>query len=140
MRARASSRTYHRTPPPDLTGVSWLQCDVRGAAAIDEMVATPMPVMREFYDAFSPRLEEAIDYCDKFPLDDLPDDALHLLHLIYSMIMCRWPSRCSTEANRRRRRRHRSNRGAGAMSVLTITKLTESVGAEVTGLDPERLT
>ena len=43
--------------------------------------------MREFYDAFSPRLEEAIDYCDKFPLDDLPDDALNLLHLIYSMIM-----------------------------------------------------
>ena len=34
-----------------------------------------------------PRFEEAIDYCDKFGLDDLPDDALNLLHLIYSMIM-----------------------------------------------------
>ncbi len=34
-----------------------------------------------------PRFEEAIDYCDKFRLDDLPDDALNLLHLIYSMIM-----------------------------------------------------
>ena len=31
--------------------------------------------------------EEAIDYCDKFPLDDVPDDALNLLHLVYSMIM-----------------------------------------------------
>ena len=30
----------------------------------------------EFYDAFFPRLEEAIDYCDKFPLDDMPEDAL----------------------------------------------------------------
>ena len=49
--------------------------------------ATPMLTMREFYDAFAPRLEEAIDYCDKFPLDDVPDDALNLLHLIYSMIM-----------------------------------------------------
>lgn len=50
-------------------------------------MATSMLVMRRFYEAFSPRLEEAIDYCDKFPLDDMPDDALHLLHLIYSMVM-----------------------------------------------------
>jgi hypothetical protein len=50
-------------------------------------MATPMPVMRDFYEAFSPRLEESIDYCDKFPLDGLPDDALNLLHLIYSMVM-----------------------------------------------------
>lgn len=46
-----------------------------------------MVEMREFYDAFFPRLEEAIEYCDKFSLNDLPDDALHLLHLIYSLIM-----------------------------------------------------
>jgi len=50
-------------------------------------MTTPMLVMREFYDAFSPRLEEAIDYCDKFPLDAVPEDALNLLHLVYSMIM-----------------------------------------------------
>ena len=35
----------------------------------------------------SPGLEEAIDYCDKFSLDSLPDDALNLLHMIYSLIM-----------------------------------------------------
>jgi hypothetical protein len=50
-------------------------------------LATPMAELRAFYDTFSPRFEEAIDYCDKFPLDGLPDDALNLLHLIYSMIM-----------------------------------------------------
>jgi phage-related baseplate assembly protein len=50
-------------------------------------MASTMPEMREFYDAFFPRLEEAIDYCDKFTLDGLPDDALNLLHLIYSLIM-----------------------------------------------------
>lgn len=50
-------------------------------------LSTPMPEIREFYDAFSPRFEEAIDYCDKFRLDDLPEDALSLLHLVYSMIM-----------------------------------------------------
>ena len=50
-------------------------------------LSTPMPAIREFYDAFTPRFEEAIDYCDKFPLDDVPEDALNLLHLVYSMIM-----------------------------------------------------
>jgi hypothetical protein len=50
-------------------------------------MAATMPQMHEFYDAFFPRLEEAIEHCDKFPLDDLPDDALNLLHLVYSLIM-----------------------------------------------------
>ena len=50
-------------------------------------ISSTMAEMHEFYDAFFPRLEEAIDYCDKFGLDDLPDDALNLLHLIYSLIM-----------------------------------------------------
>lgn len=50
-------------------------------------MAATMPEMREFHDAFFPRLEEAIDYCDKFTLDGLPNDALNLLHLVYSLIM-----------------------------------------------------
>ncbi len=50
-------------------------------------LASTMPEMREFYDAFFPRLEEAIEYCDKFTFDSLPDDALNLLHMIYSLIM-----------------------------------------------------
>ncbi len=50
-------------------------------------VSAPMPELRKFYDAFFPRLEEAIEYCDKFSLDSLPDDALNLLHMIYSLIM-----------------------------------------------------
>jgi hypothetical protein len=49
--------------------------------------SSTMPEMHAFYDAFFPRLEEAIDHCDKFGLDELPDDALHLLQLIYSLIM-----------------------------------------------------
>ncbi|WP_156686160.1 hypothetical protein [Mycobacterium sp. Marseille-P9652] len=53
----------------------------------NQRMASDMVEMREFYDAFFPRLEEAIEYCDKFPLDGMPDDALHLLHLIYSLVM-----------------------------------------------------
>jgi hypothetical protein len=53
----------------------------------NKRLASTMPEMNAFYDAFFPRLEEAIDYCDKFALDNLPEDALNLLHMIYSLIM-----------------------------------------------------
>ena len=43
-----------------------------------------MQEMQAFYDAFFPRAEEAIQYCDRFALDDMPDDAVRLLHLLYS--------------------------------------------------------
>ncbi|MCW2655264.1 MAG: hypothetical protein QOE41_3801 [Mycobacterium sp.] len=53
----------------------------------DKRLASGMAEMQAFYDASFPRLEEAIEYCDKFSLDDMPEDAVHLLHLIYSLIM-----------------------------------------------------
>jgi hypothetical protein len=53
----------------------------------DKRMGSSMAEMREFYHAFFPRLEEAIEYCDKFSLEELPDDALHLLQLVYSLIM-----------------------------------------------------
>ena len=30
--------TYHRTPPPERAGVTWMQCDVRDSAAVDDTV------------------------------------------------------------------------------------------------------
>ncbi|CAJ1503884.1 hypothetical protein MU0083_003296 [[Mycobacterium] kokjensenii] len=53
----------------------------------NQRITSTTPELRRFYDAFFPRLEEAIDYCDKYPLDDIPEDALNLLHLIYSLVM-----------------------------------------------------
>ncbi|WP_024805812.1 hypothetical protein [Nocardia sp. BMG51109] len=50
-------------------------------------LASSMPELVTFHDAFLPRLDEAIAYCDKFPLDDLPEDALNLLYLVYSLVM-----------------------------------------------------
>ena len=106
-----------------------------------------MPELREFYDAFTPRFEEAIDYCDKFPLDDVPEDALNLLHLIYSMIMVsmavevfgtRNPPTPPTPSSTASARRCREDQGH-TMSLLTINKLTASVGAEVTELDSDVL-
>ena len=57
-------------------------------------LASSMAEMQAFYDAITPRAEEAISYCDKFPLDDLPEDVLNLMHLLYSMIMVSFPVEC----------------------------------------------
>lgn len=55
---------------------------------------TTMTEMQAFYDAITPRAEEAISYCDKFSLDDLPEDVLNLMHLLYSMVTVSFPVEC----------------------------------------------
>lgn len=55
---------------------------------------TTMDEMQAFYDAIVPRAEEAIAYCDTFPLDDMPDDTRRLLYLLYSMITVSFPIEC----------------------------------------------
>ena len=52
-----------------------------------QRLASSMDEIQAFYDAFFPRAEEAIAYCDKYELDDMPDDAVRLLQLLYSLIM-----------------------------------------------------
>jgi len=59
-----------------------------------QRLASTMEAMQALYDAATPRLEEAVAYCDKFPLDDLPEDALNLLHLLYSVVMVSFPVEC----------------------------------------------
>jgi hypothetical protein len=54
----------------------------------------PMSETQAFCDAITPRAEEAISFCDKFPLDDMPEDVLNLMHLLYSMIMVSFPIEC----------------------------------------------
>ena len=50
-------------------------------------LSSTMDEIQEFYDAIMPRAEEAIRYLEKFPLDDLPEDAWRLLKLLYSLIV-----------------------------------------------------
>jgi hypothetical protein len=71
----------------ELEGFAQRWCLATETERWDARVSSSMPELKEFYDAFFPRLEEAIEYCDKFPLDNLPDDVLNLLHMIYSLIM-----------------------------------------------------
>ena len=59
-----------------------------------QRLAVPMDEMQAFYDAITARYEDAMAYCDKFPLDDMPDDVKNLMHLLYSMIMVSFPVEC----------------------------------------------
>ena len=54
-------------------------------------LASNMDEIQAFYDAVFPRAEEAIQYLEKFPLDDLPDDAHRLLKLLYTLIVMSFP-------------------------------------------------
>jgi hypothetical protein len=53
--------------------------DARLSRPFDELVA--------FYDAVAPKAEEAIAYLNGLDIDDLPDDATRLLHVLYSFIL-----------------------------------------------------
>ena len=50
-------------------------------------LASTMEEMQAFYDAAFPRAEAAMDYCDRFPLREMPDDAQRLLHLLESLAL-----------------------------------------------------
>jgi len=51
-----------------------------------------MAEMQEFYDAAFPRLEEVMEYCDaRFPLNEMPDDAKALIHMMQSLVNVSFP-------------------------------------------------
>ena len=50
-------------------------------------LGSTMEEIQEFYDAIMPRAEAAMQYLEKLPLDDLPEDAWRLLKLLYSLIV-----------------------------------------------------
>jgi hypothetical protein len=54
-------------------------------------LASSMDELQAFYDAALPRLEDAASYLEQLPLDNLPEDALHLLLLCYSLINVSFP-------------------------------------------------
>lgn len=47
----------------------------------------PFDELEAFYDAVAPRAEEAVAYLDTLDIEDLPEDATRLLHLLYSFIL-----------------------------------------------------
>jgi len=77
----------HRLPPafPDLEPFAdWALPTERERYA--KRLASTMDELQAFYDAALPRLEDAASYLERLPLDALPDDAVRLLQLCYSLI------------------------------------------------------
>jgi hypothetical protein len=64
---------------------SW--CLVTEAERWDRRMSSTMAELTELYDAAFPRLEAAIEHCDRYPLDDLPADVERLLQLVHSVVM-----------------------------------------------------
>ena len=52
-----------------------------------QRLRSSMAELRAFYATAFPRAEEAIAYCDRFPLDDMPADAERLLQLLHSLLL-----------------------------------------------------
>jgi hypothetical protein len=57
----------------------------------DRRMASTMDDLQSFYDAIFSHVESAIAYCDKFPLDDMPGDAVNLLRMVYSFVNVSFP-------------------------------------------------
>ena len=74
-------------------------------------------------------------YCDKFPLDDMPEDAVNLMHLLYSMVMVSFPVECWGQGPSARHRR-RLPRPAGRARSLNQDGVLEPGLASLTGSAP----
>ena len=54
-------------------------------------IESTMDELQAFYDAAFPRMEAALEYLDRFSLDDLPDDGKHLLWLYCALVTVSFP-------------------------------------------------
>ena len=57
------------------------------AQRYDARLSNPYDELVAFYDAVAPRAEEAVEYLNRLDINELPDDASRLLHLLYSFIL-----------------------------------------------------
>ena len=51
-----------------------------------KLMATSIDDLREFYDTMAPRAEEATDYLNGLDLQDMPEDARTLFHLLITFV------------------------------------------------------
>jgi predicted GTPase len=62
-------------------------CLASEAERWERRMTSSMPELLAFYGDAFPRLEEAIEHCDRYPLDDLPADVERLLQLVHSLVL-----------------------------------------------------
>ncbi len=54
-------------------------------------IASTMDELQAFYDAAFPRLDDALTYLARYPMDDLPEDATRLLWLYCALVTVSFP-------------------------------------------------
>lgn len=57
-------------------------------------LASTMDEIQAFYDAATARYEDAVTYLDQYPLDEMPEEALNLLYLLYSLLLVSFAVEC----------------------------------------------
>jgi hypothetical protein len=57
-------------------------------------LASSMEEMQAFYDAAMACGEDAIAFCDTFPLDEMPEQVVNLMRLLYSLIAISFAVEC----------------------------------------------
>ncbi len=75
------------TPFVDLQPFAETWCLATEPERWDTRMSSSMDDLLTFYDAAFPRLKAAVDYCDRYTLDTLPEDVTNLLQLIYSLVL-----------------------------------------------------
>jgi len=75
----------------DLEPFAGKWCLPTEAARYAQRLASTMAEMQAFYDAAFPRVRDAMAHLDQFPLRELPEPELNLLHLVYSLVMVSLP-------------------------------------------------
>lgn len=60
-------------------------------ARYDHRLASSMDEMQALYDAMLPRMPAVIEYCNRYPADDLPDHVRNLMRLTLSLIQVSFP-------------------------------------------------
>jgi hypothetical protein len=75
----------------DLEPFAGKWCLPTEAARYAQRLASTMAEMQAFYDAAFPRVRDAMAHLDQFPLRELGERELNLLHLVYSLVMVSLP-------------------------------------------------
>lgn len=55
-------------------------------ARYEKRLASTVDEMQAFYDVMFPRLQDVIDYCNQYDIDDLPEPVRKLMFLTFSLI------------------------------------------------------
>jgi hypothetical protein len=60
----------------------------------EKRLATSIQDITAFYDATTPRLEEAMSWLDQYALNALPPEALNLMYLVFSLCTVSFAVEC----------------------------------------------